>query len=92
MQLDPAPGTIVPVVYLTAFALVLFGSIAMWTGRPVVRGPKLKDPTFVPEYPGISTPPPGSEDTVAREETSPAAFTIALLAFGILMYLLMRPA
>ncbi|HUR53467.1 MAG TPA: CPBP family intramembrane glutamic endopeptidase, partial [Gemmataceae bacterium] len=88
MRLDPAPGTVVPVVYLTAFSLLLFGSIAMWTGRVVVRGPKLKDPTFVPEYPGVSAPPPGGEDKFAREETSAAAFTITLIAFGMLVYLL----
>lgn len=92
LRLDPAPGTVVPVVYLAAASLLLFGCIAMWTGRVVVRGPKLKEPTFVPESPGVSLPPPGSVDTLAREETSPAAFTMALLAFGVLLYLLMRPA
>lgn len=90
LRLDPNPDTTVPVVYISSFALVLFGSVAMWTGRVVVRGPKLKDPTFVPEYPGVSAPPPDSPDALAREETSAAAFTMALIAFGVLVYLLVR--
>ena len=55
-----------------------------------MRGPKLKDPTFVPEYPGVSAPPRDSADTLGRAETSAAAFTITMIAFGILLYVLTR--
>jgi membrane protease YdiL (CAAX protease family) len=91
MQLQGGPGSILPVIFLAAFSLLLFGSVALWTGRVELRGPKLKDPTFVPEYPGISAPPPGSEDRLGRAETSPAAFTMTLLSLGALAYLLTRP-
>ena len=90
LKLEAKPDTYGPVMYLSAGALLVFGCIAMWTGRVELRWPKLKEPTFVPEYPGISAPPPGSEDTLGRAEASPAAFTIALIAFGVLMYLLTR--
>jgi membrane protease YdiL (CAAX protease family) len=78
-----------PIGYLCAGSLLLFGSIALWTGRaeaqPLPGAPIESD--WKPEYPGISIPPPGAGVRLGTAAVSPAAVAFAIVSFGVLIYL-----
>lgn len=91
--LDTGTGVHAIATYLAAFALLLFGSIAMWTGRsrivPIDGGAVQEETTtWTPEYPGISAPPRRSGLQLVRGTASPAACALTLLAFAIVVVLL----
>lgn len=73
-----------PILYLVAASLVLFASIALWTGRAVL----VPADEWKPEYPGVSTPPTGSGVRIVHEAVSPVAVLFTLVSFGVLAYLL----
>lgn len=72
------------ICYLVAFSLMLFASVALWTGRAAVT----LAGDWKPEYPGISTPPPGMGALLDYERVSPVAMLFTLLSCGVLLYLL----
>lgn len=80
------------VVPLAAFALLLFGSVALWTSRAAVRPVSLRpEPSeWQPEYPGISAPPAGTGLRLDREPVSPVALVLTVASFGALAYLFYR--
>jgi membrane protease YdiL (CAAX protease family) len=91
-QADPAAAELKPVVYLAAFAVILFGSIAFWTSRAeVVRAGK-EGPEWQPEYPGISTPPAGlgGRYRLIHAAVSPASVVMTFVSCCALLYLLTR--
>jgi uncharacterized protein len=93
-QLDADPHGLTPVIYLASIALVLFGSIALWTSRArivPIQGSEeewIKSIDWKPEYPGISIPPPNSGVKLARAKISPIALLITLASFALLVFLL----
>lgn len=80
------------VVPLAAFALLLFGSMALWTSRAAVQPVSLRPerPEWAPEYPGVSAPPPGTGLRLGREPVSPVALVFTVVSFGALVYLFYR--
>jgi hypothetical protein len=86
------------VVHISALALMIFGSVALWTSRAVPQPASSDDPTWwdderewvgdwKPEYPGISTPPPEADTRLGYAIVSPAAVVFAVISFAALMYL-----
>jgi CAAX protease family protein len=98
VQLNPEHNTLGAVTYLAAFSLLLFASVALWTGRVRVRRTELRDidqtgepvRAWEPEYPGVSVPPPDSGHELRKSPPSPAAVAFALASFAALVYLLSR--
>lgn len=72
-----------------SFALLVFGSVALWTGRATVQPQSVDtEPTeWKPQYPGISAPPIGSGLRVSRLPISPVAFVFTVVAFTTMLYL-----
>jgi membrane protease YdiL (CAAX protease family) len=93
-QLDVEPKPLAPIYYLVSFSLVLFASIALWTGRAEVQGIRGSEaaPDWKPEYPGISAPPPqaAAEARLGYAVVSPAAVVLTLVSFVAMIALLMR--
>jgi len=83
-KLEGAPTPLI--VPLVACALVLFGSIALWTGRAVIEPVEGNDPNWKPEYPGISLPPPDANAKVAHESISPVALIFTVISFCAMLY------
>ena len=90
VQFDADPQGLTKVTYLASFALLLFGSIALWTGRAAVESSSQDGISWKPEYPGISAPPAGANAKLAHADLSPAAVMFALASFAALVYLLSR--
>jgi membrane protease YdiL (CAAX protease family) len=93
-QPDPDDVKAVPlVVYLVAFSLMIFGSVALWTSRaqlePVLRENDAwwEDSGWKPEYPGISAPPVEANMRLSYAVVSPVAVIFTVVSFGVLMYL-----
>jgi hypothetical protein len=91
---QPAPDETkaVPlVVYLVAFALMLFGSVALWTSRakldPVSGRVGGEESDWKSEYPGISAPPAEANLRVGHASASPVAVIFTIISFGLLLYL-----
>jgi hypothetical protein len=82
------------VIDLAALALLVFASIALWTGRakvvPVAVKGADQPADWAAAYPGVSVPPPGARAKVAYGAVSPAAVLLTMAAFGALMYLITR--
>jgi hypothetical protein len=104
-------------MFLVSFALVLFGSITLWTGRcrivskdivedeknekksmkfilthlrelfTIPDREKVDEPTWKPEYPGISAPPTQSNFVSKNGRTSPVAFGFTIISFVVLVLL-----
>jgi hypothetical protein len=93
VQLEADPQGLTRVVYLVSFALVLFASIALWTSRaeeqPLTTA-AAEHPDWKPEYPGISSPPAGTNVRLGNDYVSPAALMFTLVAFAALVYVLSR--
>jgi hypothetical protein len=79
------------VVQLAALALLIFGSVALWTSRaelePVRAGGA--EP-WRPESPGVSEPPPGGNVRLVYAAVSPAAMLFTLVSFAALAVLAVR--
>jgi membrane protease YdiL (CAAX protease family) len=97
-KLNAKPEEVAPVIFLGAFALLLFGSVALWTSRArieSIRGAaddwRLSS-GWKPEYPGITAPPADAagEVRLAYAAGSPVAMIFTLLSFAIVLYLLIR--
>lgn len=85
------------VIDIAALGLIVFASVALWTSRAKLSDEPVTDLSpeagdWVPEYPGISAPPPEAERQVEYGEVSPAAMVLALGSFGVLAYLLSQYA
>jgi membrane protease YdiL (CAAX protease family) len=78
--------------YLAAAGLLIFATVALWTSRAEVVPTRAAGPAWEPEYPGVSTPPPGAPAAVGYARVSPAAAVLATASFGFLAYLLSRLA
>lgn len=97
-KLNAKPQDLAPVLFLSAFALILFGSIALWTSRALIESTRgaeddwRRSPGWKPEYPGISAPPAeaAGEVRLAFAAVSPSAITFTLASFAVLLYLLIR--
>jgi hypothetical protein len=76
------------VIPIAACALLLFGSVALWTSRAAVQSVTVRpEPTeWTPEYPGISAPPAGTGLRLGREAVSPVAILFALVSFAAVVY------
>lgn len=81
------------VVVVAVFALLVFGTVALWTSRAVLQ-PTLandeawwEDSGWKPEYPGISAPPPEVNVKLGYETISPAALVFTFVSFGAVTYL-----
>ena len=98
VQLNPEHNQLSAVTYLAAFSLLLFASVALWTGRARVERSEIHDIDWTdeppspwePVYPGISVPPPDSGHELTASPPSPAAVAFALASFAALVYLLSR--
>ena len=94
-HLDNAPAGMMAVVFLLSFALVLFGSIALWTTRPrivSVQGDENWQTVtdWRPEYPGISAPPLRSQAYYRRGAASPVALAFTGIFFIALIVVAFR--
>jgi membrane protease YdiL (CAAX protease family) len=82
------------VIDLTSLALVVFASVALWTSRaqvlPVAAKVGPAPTAWEPEYPGVSVPPPQVPAKVSYGAISPAAVVLAMGAFLVLAYLIVR--
>lgn len=81
------------VVPLSAFSLLLFGTVALWTSR-AIEVPILKEDEawherdgWLPEYPGVSAPPPEVNLRLGYATVSPAALIFTFVAFVAVIYL-----
>ena len=77
------------IVPLVALSLVIFGSVALWTGRATVEPVSTTNegPDWKPEYPGISAPPPEANARIGYAPVSPVAVMFTIVAFGLLLFL-----
>ncbi len=84
------------VVLLAALALMIFGTVALWTSRATLDPVTKKDEAWwesdgwKPEYPGVSAPPPEANVRLAHEVVSPAALMFAIVSFGALAFLIYK--
>ena len=82
-QLEGVPAW---AAYLCAGAILVFGSVALWTSR--AKPELIPDGTpWTPGYPGVSAPPPGSDVLLACGSVNPVAVVLTVIAFGAMMYL-----
>ena len=80
-----------PVLIPLLGALVLvFVGVAMATGRVRVVPADPSLPAWEPPHPGVADPPPGANAVLRAGRPSPAATVLAVVASGILVYLLCR--
>jgi membrane protease YdiL (CAAX protease family) len=97
-KLNADPQDLAPVLYLTCFCLLLFGSIALWTSRAKLESIRGEEdswwdaPGWKPEYPGISAPPSEarSEVRLTYAAVSPVATVFAMFSFAVVLYLIFR--
>lgn len=80
------------VVTLAALSLMIFATVALWTGRATIlpiRGEKAgwEDTGWKPEYPGVSAPPPEADVRLGYEVASPVAVMFTFASFAAVMYL-----
>jgi membrane protease YdiL (CAAX protease family) len=91
------------VVSVAALALLIFGSVALWTSRAELQpgatasgsgyenDHSLNDRSYnnswEPEYPGVSAPPPEANVRIGYAIVSPVAMLFTLVSFALLMYL-----
>lgn len=74
------------VVSLAALSLMIFGTVALWTGRAELR-PTVAGDGWKPEYPGVSAPPPEANVRLGYEIVSPVALVFTLVSFAAVVYL-----
>jgi membrane protease YdiL (CAAX protease family) len=91
-QLDVDPKPLPGIYYLVSFALVLFASVALWTGRAELQSLRRGEGDWRPEYPGISAPPPEAAGDVrlGYARVSPVAALFAIASCLVLLSLLFR--
>lgn len=97
-ELDAEAKQLQPIYYLVSFSLILFASVGLWTSRVAIHSGTggvddwWNAPGWRPEYPGISTPPPGAvpELVLAHARISPAAVMLTFASLAALLYLLGR--
>jgi uncharacterized protein len=97
-KLNANPLDLAPILFLACFALLLFGSIALWTSRArleAVRGAAENwwdAPGWRPEYPGISIPPPeaASQVRIVHAAASPVAMIFTMFSFAVVLFVLFR--
>lgn len=77
------------VVTLSAVSLMIFATVALWTGRAALQPLSAKEGEgeWQPEYPGVSAPPPGANVTLGYEVVSPVAVIFTCVSFIAVMYL-----
>lgn len=75
------------VVTLAAAALMIFGTVALWTSRADLRPISVESDGWRPEYPGVSAPPPEANVRLEYEVVSPAALVFTVASFVAVMYL-----
>ncbi|HSQ56112.1 MAG TPA: CPBP family intramembrane glutamic endopeptidase [Gemmata sp.] len=95
-ELEKDSAGLLPVIYVASLALLIFASVALWTGRAKLVCLKHTESTdgtsWQPEYPAISLPPPGMNAAVAYSPMSRVAMILTLVSFGVLVFLLSRVA
>lgn len=97
-KLNANPQDLAPILFLACIALLLFGSVALWTSRArieAIRGdPQAwRDaPGWKPEYPDVSTPPREAAGQVRLTygAVSPVAMIFTMFSFAIVLYVLIR--
>jgi hypothetical protein len=97
-KLNANPHDLAPILYLACFALLLFGSVALWTSRARLESVGRDaedwrdDPGWKPEYPGISIPPPEAANQVpiVYSAVSPVAVIFTMLSFAVAVFVLFR--
>jgi uncharacterized protein len=80
------------VVTLAALSLMIFGTVALWTGRAEllpIRGEQAgwEETGWKPEYPGVSEPPPEANVRLGYAIMSPVALIFTFASFAAVMYL-----
>jgi membrane protease YdiL (CAAX protease family) len=76
------------VVSVAALALMIFGSVALWTSRAELQPDTTSaSPDWKPEYPGVSVPPPEANVRLGYAIVSPVALLFTLVSFALLVYL-----
>lgn len=81
------------VVTLAALSLMIFATVALWTGRASLQPTIGEDDawweegTWKPEYPGVSAPPADSNVRLGYEDISPVAVIFTFASFAAVMYL-----
>jgi uncharacterized protein len=89
-KFDQPTPIIVPLVSL---AVMIFGSVALWTSRVTLQPVLTKDDAWWesdgwrPEYPGVSAPPEGANVRLEHELLSPVAMLFTIVSFGVLLFL-----
>jgi hypothetical protein len=82
------------VIYLTSFALVIFGSIALWTSRPRLVPAQVDEfdqsTEWKGEYPGLTAPPKDDRPQWKSGRVSLIALFFTLISFASLMFILLR--
>lgn len=87
----PDPNAPTPVVlYIAAFGLMAFGTVALWTGRTALEPIDAKAAAWRPESPGVSAPPSGANARLVNEPVSPTAVLFALVSCGAVVYVIWR--
>jgi membrane protease YdiL (CAAX protease family) len=86
---DPNAGTPM-VLYVAALAVVIFGSVALWTSRTTLEPTDRKAPAWEPEYPGVSVPPASANARLWPEAVSPAALVLGVASVGAFAYIVWR--
>lgn len=93
VKMGDAQGNVeVPlIVHVVTLALMVFGSVALWTSRAEVElTPGGGCVPWQPESPGISEPPPDANARLVYAAVSPAAVMFTFLSFGVLVVLAFR--
>jgi membrane protease YdiL (CAAX protease family) len=75
------------VVTLAAVSLMIFATVALWTGRAAVFPGTGGSTAWTPEYPGVSAPPPDADARLGYEAVSPVAVMFTALSFAAVMWL-----
>jgi membrane protease YdiL (CAAX protease family) len=75
---------------LLGVVVLFFVGVAMATGRVRLAAADPSLPAWEPPYPGVAEPPPGANAVLRTGRPSPAATVLAVVASGILVYLLCR--
>ena len=75
------------VVTLSAVSLMIFATVALWSGRAALHPVSAGGGTWKPEYPGVSAPPPEADVRLGYEVVSPVAVLFTCVSFAAVMYL-----
>jgi hypothetical protein len=81
------------VLLLAALALMIFATVALWTGRAELQPTLAENDAWwesdgwKPEYPGVSAPPPEANVRIGYTMMSPVALIFTLASFAAVMYL-----